>query len=395
MRLAEAYIWADRLDDAIRVYRQILEIDNTVAEAWQGLGKMYYWKNKPITALKYYRKALQLDPESPVIKREYEDVRRDAAFYAGTSLNGIYEGEQNYQIEALSHRIWTGKRVLDSWAVEIGNHLDISDRHYYNNALNDTVRPFQALWLKSSIIGEKNQLDLFGGYSITDDKFTTYGLQWKWVKPVHKWKLTNRLGALYDYYYYWNEIGHHKVEESFQADYRRLRLQAHAQAGITDKAYIMDVPNDRYTDDYNPFYGFGFSASYVVWKKTNLRLGATYSYLTYTYKSNRYYSPLGRNLFGPEMMLYYPMGHFYIYGFGGLHYGYEYYYERRQNQGQGQGQGATSSTLQKVYINSNNWTASFETGYHWKNWDFSVSAGRFYNAYYQNFNIMGTAKYVF
>ncbi|NPA42984.1 MAG: tetratricopeptide repeat protein [Chlorobi bacterium] len=393
--LARAYAWAGRLDDAVAVYRTILQKDDTYAEAWQGLGKMYWWKNKPVTALRYYRRALRWDPASEEIRKEYEELLKETAVVWDNKLKPVYEGEENYEILALSHVSTLSQRVTDNWSVAAMHHLDYSRRDFYNPDMSDTLRWYHSAGLKSSVYLTDHRFDIYGSYSATDEKFSSYGLGWQWDFSAGRFRFRQSVDAGYEYFYYWNRVGHHRLEERFRADYKAWRAELELQGGVVDKAFILDVPADRYEEDYNPFFGGGVTLSYRLLRKPELRVGAGYSYLTYTYKSNRYYSPLGRRLLGPEVSVYAPLGSFYVYAYTGTRWGSEYYWERIKAGGPGPGPGGNKEVLRKVYVPVYSLSADVEAGYSRKAWEAYLTWGAFVTPFYRNMHTSVGVKYYF
>ena len=75
--LATSLIAMDKLDSAIIVYKRILKIDDTYAEAWAGVGKMLYWKGYPKSALEYYSKAVKLDPTNKQLLKDYKNIENE------------------------------------------------------------------------------------------------------------------------------------------------------------------------------------------------------------------------------------------------------------------------------------------------------------------------------
>jgi len=382
--LARAYAWSDRTEDAVRTYRRILRQDETYAEAWQGIGKMYYWENRPYEALRYYRKALQWYPESKEIQDEYRQILRDAAWTLQSRIQPLTEKEENYDIRALSHRFVLSKRLNDKWEWKLYADTDLSKRTYRSEIQGDTVRWYDAIALKGIYHMSDGRLAIFAGYAPADRKFSTYGAAWIYdfrTGPV-KWHAEAKGG--YDYYYYWNRIGHHKGEITLKARRGKWEFRADASGGITDKAFIMDVPADRYTDDYNPFYGAGAGISYRILQHPLVKAGASYDYLTYRYKSPRYYSPLDRHTAGPELSVYYDRSPWYAYLYASGRAGKEYYYEKITGNN---GQQNPEAFLRQIALKAGTQTFNIEIGHRHKAWETAVSARYFHTPYYLNYAV--------
>jgi tetratricopeptide (TPR) repeat protein len=379
--LAKAYSWNDQAGKAIEIYQQILKKDNTYAEAFAGIGKMYYWQEKPYKAMKYYQKAMKWDPGEIEYKNKYDEIKRETLLNISSQSKLVNEQEENYNIDAFVEKIGISKRLTDHFDFSANAILDASDRTYYNID-KDTARIYNAAWIKSGYINQNHKIYLYGGYTFSDEQFSAYGINWKWNGRIANIRLKNNLTGGYDYFYYWNQVGQKFVNEQISAGYRQWTLGINAQTGIVDKAFILDIPNDKYYNDENPFTGYGFSLTYKIFANPKVNLSANYSFLDYTYKSNRYYSPLGRELYGPSANIFYKTGQFYIYTDVAYNFGSEYYYENIDSQ------------INKNYIDADNWSINAETGYAYDRLDISISASRFYNNYYNNFILAFNLKYL-
>ncbi len=380
--LAKAYSWNDRLNEAIATYQKILQIDNTYSEAYQGIGKMYYWMEKPYTALAYYEKAIRLDPYEKPIKDEYNSIKKQTLYQVSATSKLINEQEQFYDINALSEALSVSKRINDYIDISLNGIFDKANRVYADER-NDTLRLYYATWTKIGLLMNNHKFYVYGGYSFSDQKFSTYGFNYQLQTNLKSIKIKNSFTARYDYFYYWNYVGKTALQDELTVSYKKWKWKAGGEFGIVDKAFLLDVPNDKYYEGENPFEGYHTSLSYQILSQPKLFLSANYSYLNYDKKSNRYYSPLGRSLIGTSLMMYYPLGHFYIYSDASVNLGSEYYYE------------SVDGNLNKIYLNADNWSVNAEAGYNYKQFDFSISAGRFYNNYYQNFVLALAMKYRF
>ncbi|HIE15650.1 MAG TPA: tetratricopeptide repeat protein [Bacteroidales bacterium] len=382
-QLATAYIWYGKLDNAIATYKKIATIDNTYSEAYQGIGKMYHWKEQPYTALQYYEKAIALDPLEKSINKEYEQIKKQTLYNISSISKFVNETEENYAINALIQQIGIQKRLNDNFQVSVNFLIDHSDRNFENTEIGDTIRWYNSTWAKAAWFYKHHKVYIYGGYSQSDRKFSAYGINWKWSFSLKSFDITNNLTSGYDYFYYWNEVGQNAATDNLKIRYKKMKLSLGYSYGIVDKVFILDVPNDRYEEDINPFNGYGGSLSYQILSKPKITLAANYSYLSYKYKSNRYYSPLGRNLYGTSVFVYYPIGNFYFYGDFSYNLGEEYYYEN------------INSVLEKHYLNAENWAVNTEFGYDNKYFSASVSASRFYNDFYNNILISLNLQYGF
>lgn len=383
LKLAKAYGWQGSLDMAIKTYKKILAIDDTYAEAWQGIGMMYYWKQKPKTALNYYKKAVDLDPTEQGIIKEYEQIKRQLKLNASGKFKLLNETEESYKINAIVQQYGFQKRLNDQFNISLNVLLDYSHRDFTNTDVGDTIRWYDNTWVKAGWITEHHKLFAYGGYTISDKKFSAYGLNWKWNFLLGSFKFTNSLVAGYDYFYYWNKVGQYMVSDNLDISLNDFGLKLGYRYGLIDEAYVTDVKNDEYFESTNPYTNFNVSFTYRVLSKPKITIAANYSYLNYSYKSPLYYSPYGRKLYGPSANFYYPVGDFYFYGDIGYNFGSEFYYDIK------------NYVVKKIELNANNWSANVEFGYDYKSFSVSLSASRFYNDYYSNYFAALNLKYLF
>ena len=379
--LAKAYSWDGKLQKAIDVYQKILKIDDTYSEAYQGIGKMYYWMEKPVTAIKYYQKAIALDPDELPIKKEYREIVDNMKYQLSAKFSSINESEENYNIDALIQKYGVSKRINNYLNVSAGFLLDYSNRTSSGGNISDTIRYFDNSFIKIGYLSQHHKIDIYAGYTFADSKLSSYGLAWRADYAIGNIDITNTLNGGYDYFYYWNKVGQTQAEDELKIKFRKFNLSLNAAYGVVDIKPILDVPNDRYEEDTNPHTGYGTSLSYQVLTMPKTTIGMSYSYLNFAYKSQYYYSPMGRHLYGPSLSIYYPTGNFYIYAKGAYNIGSEYYYEMIDNQ------------LETNYIDVTNWSANIEAGYQLKQWEFSIGSSKFYNPFYQNFTASISVKY--
>jgi tetratricopeptide (TPR) repeat protein len=371
--LAKAYGNGGELDRAIEVYREIITIDNTYSEAWAGIGKMYYWMGKPETAVVFYEKALELDPGNEEIAGEFQSVRSELDYALSISLGPVNETEEDYEIVAMISKIGFEKRIDDHFHVQAGFLLDYSNRDYSEDE-QDTTRWYSNTRITGSWMTRHHTLSAFGGYSVTDNKFSSYGLNWKLNYQAGRVSVINSVNAGYDYFYYWNNVGSSSVTDELELSYRFLGLNARVTAGIVDAVTVIDYTSDTgpFTDQ-NPYQSYGISLFFKFLRNPVIKTGINYSYLDYKYKSPMYYSPFGRNLTGASISLYYNISKFFIYGSFAYNIGSEYNFEE-----------SDSGEMEQNRMNVDNWSANLELGYDFYPVSFSVGASNFYNPYYQN-----------
>jgi tetratricopeptide (TPR) repeat protein len=382
--LAKAYANSGKTEKAIEVYRATMNFDSTYSEAWAGIGKMYYWMGMPATAAKYYEKALELDPGNEEMTREYNSVKSELNYSLTLSVGPNNETEENYEINALISKIGFEKRIGDRFKVQAGFLLDYSNRNYTGKA-GDTTRWYDNTWAKFGWLNEHNNVTAFGGYSFSDNKFSSYGLNWKVNFNFGKFYLGNSLGAGYDYFYYWNKVGSHAITEEFQVRYSRFGFEASYAAGLVDEVTVIDYSSGgEIFKDYNPYQSYNLSLTYKIIRNPGIKIGLQHSYLDYKYKSPLYYSPSGRFLTGAMASVYYQLSGFFVYGSFHYNIGSENNYEEDD-----------AGEIDQVSLDVNNWSASLEIGYDYYPFSFSIGGSNFYNPYYQNINGFASLKVLF
>jgi len=381
--LAKAYAWSEQYDRAIAIYEQILEQNENYAEAWPGLGKMYYWKNQPYTALRYYEKALALAPDDNFIREEYEKILRETSWQLYGQFKSVKEQEEAYSIDALTQRIIGGKRLSDTWEISATHFSDWSNRDYTDSQTPDTSRWYRSAYLTGTLHASALRLSAYAGYSFSDDQWSGYGLEGYWSVVSGKTKWTFQAATGYDYYYYWNNIGHYTSSGSVKLQHKRWRLEAGVEKGLTDKAPVYDILTNDYVEAENPFWDAHAGIAYTLIPYPHLRLGFSYDFITYTYKSPMYYSPMDKSSAGPEIFFYHQADHWYISAFASAQYGREYDYEITTITTGGHN-GTTQTIIQKVPQSTSQLTADLETGFNGRNWSLGLSAGYYQTPYYQS-----------
>lgn len=382
---ANTLVYQDKLDSAIIIYKQILEIDQTYAEAWAGIGKMYYWQNQPVTATGYYKKALSFDSLNKDYLRVYENLKREAGWQSAYSFRSIMEKEESYRIDALVNSIGVNKRFSDKVLLSAGFLYDhsIKDIEWQPG---DTLRIFTNFRLSAAFLGKKNNLTLFGGYSLSDKMLTSYGFHysdaWRIGKKV---KVRNTTALAYDYFYYWNQVGQDYISDNLMISINRLSFNVFARYGIIRKNKIADFEKQKYDDDINPYFNYNLTLRYKILEEPALNIGFSYSYLDYTYKSPLYYSPKNRNLAGLNLGYYQSVRQFYFYLAGGYNLGRESYFETNPK---------NPDKIIEHQLNVDNWSIETELGYHLKKFGFATGGSVFSNPYYDNRIIYITLNYL-
>ncbi|MDB4303158.1 tetratricopeptide repeat protein [Desulfosarcina sp.] len=388
--LAHVFVDKGELDSARIVYSEVLQIDSTYAEAWAGIGKMYYWQNSPKTALHHYEKAILLDPENKETQKEYLQVSNELDYSPYATFSYINETEDTYEINAFTQKYGLNKRISDHFAISVNFLLDKSDRNYFND-LADTTRWYDNTWVKASWITKNNTVSLYTGASVSDSRFTSYGLNWISSFKISDIKFKNNLTFGYDYFYYWNEVGKDLVSNSFSATYKKFSLNASGMYGVIREDTISDYYADKYERAVNPHRGYGISLKYQLFKVPKVYVSVGHSYLDFDYKSPLYYTPYERTLNGVSVSVFYKIKDFYLYSDFEYNLSREVYYEEVET---GQGQGAQQgSKFEKHYLYDNTtWNGSFEFGYDFGKLSVSIGGYHFQNLYYQSSNAFISIK---
>jgi hypothetical protein len=212
------------------------------------------------------------------------------------------------------------------------------------------------------------------GYTTTDKKFSTYGLNWELNYTFGKFTLKNSLTAGYDYYYYWNEVGAKSISDVLSLSFGKLDFTASYTYGVVDTVMVADVYSDTYGYVNNPYTSYSFSLSYKLLSKPVTKAGLSHSFLDYTYKSPLYYTPFDRNLTGGFVSLYYELKRFYFYGNFSYNFGTEMYFEQVGN----------GQNFKEEMVDVDNWSANIEIGYQKDPFSISVGGSNFYNPFYRN-----------
>lgn len=357
--LAKSYIYKDELDSAILIYEKIMEIDDTYAEAWEGIGKMLYWKGYPKTALEYYSKAVSLDPTNEKLMQDYEKIKNELRFVVSASVHSINENEETYNIDAIIQKYSLSKRTADHFSFSINPLLDYSQREYSDN--NKEKRWYDNTWVKATYFSPHHNISAFIGASASDDQLTSYGISWESNFNISKVKIKNTLTAAYDYFYYWNQVGHDYILNTLSINYKWILLDGTYRYAVVRNNYIWDYEEK----DINPNDLFNTSLKFRVLNMPKIYLGVSYQYRNYEYQSPLYYTPYERSLYGIYFSEYYKRNKFYNY--------IDFFY------------GADNYDII-------NWTGNVEFGLTFNRISYSLGGSRFYNEFYQNYNLFFAVK---
>jgi len=352
--LALVYRANNDLDSAIIAYQQVLKIDSTYAEAWSGIGKMMYWKGFPKSALVYYEKAVELDPENIELVKYYNKIKSELQYMVSASLHIINEKEEIYNIDAIIQKYRINKRFTDHFSISLNPLIDYSKRKYNDSTAEE--KWFDNTWLKVTYLTPHNNISGFLGVSSSENQLTSYGLSWDFNSSISSVKIKNSATIAYDYFYYWNKAGHDFFMDNIRFIYKRFTVDGMYRYAMVRKNFIWDYE----TKDENPNQLYNINIKYEVVKNPKISIGYNYNYRNYENQSPLYYTPYERSISGFLFSSYYSFKKFYKYI--EFSYGEDNY---------------------KIV----NWTGSFEFGITDNRYSFSIGANRYYNEYYENYNM--------
>ncbi len=351
----------NKLKDAINVYQNIISFDSTHVDALAGLGKLHYWSGKPYSSRKYYQKALLLDPANAELKQQLEKVNRELGFTVNYQFHYVNENEPvslgsdtlAYNINAIVQRVTVNRRIHDNFFLTFSCLADHSVREY---AFQDTeTRWFDNSYIKGTFIVRNHKVHLYTGYSLSEDKFSSYGTGWDFTRKFGKLKFSNALSAGYDYYYYWNKVGHDFISDQVRLEYKNFVLEGVYRFANVKELTLLEAPD---TIGRNKGIVYTISGRYTVLKNPKISLGIYYQFRNYQYRSPLYWSPSDRKLLGINTGVYLKISEkSYFYGYGNI--------------------GKDNYDIQ-------HWEASAEAGYNFKKFSLSCGVYRFYNPWYES-----------
>lgn len=375
--MAFIHIVNNRLDSATLAYKKMLEIDSTLAEAWAGIGKMYYWQDKPSSALKFYKKALSLDPGNQDYITKYTNVKSELASSVSATLMYIAEEEPSaikdtpaYKISAFVQKYAFNKRLTDHFSLTVSTLWDYSQRD--NLYLSDVRRWFDNTLINPLFILKSHRISVYAGASINDSRITSFGGTWSFAYSIKKFKIRNYLTTAYDYFYYWNKVGHNFAENTLILSYRGISLGGmYRYSVIRDNSVFVNESRDTIEKRNNTNTRFKIELKYELkefLKNPNITFGVNLYDMDYKYVSPLYYSPSNRTILGAMISEFYSYKGFYNY--------FEFMYGRDN-------------------YNTNQYNGTLELGYEKNKTSFSLGGSYFYNKYYQSMNIRFSVKQSF
>lgn len=361
--LSYGLINSNQPEAALELYQKIVSADPSVAAGWAGIGRVLLITGKPGESLKHLRKALELDPGNKEIEAVLRQAKNKMAFTLGYQFMYINEQEPidigsdtaAYNINALINIVSLSKRITDRFSLRFSHLLDNSNREYYEQ--NDTNRWFDNTSLRGSLFLGNHNLHLFAGGSFEEELLTNYGLSWDYSKRIKKFGISNTFTAGYDYYYYWNQVGHDYISDNLRLTYSKFTLNMNYRY-----VNVRALPEFD-TLGRNPGHQYTITGRYSFFKNPKITLGIYHNSRNYSYRSPRYWSPQEFKLNGATATVNWDAKKgLYSWVSGNI--------------------GRYSDAIQDEV---KHWEASGEIGYNFKTMSIAAGAARFYNPWYENF----------
>ena len=359
-RLASVYVYTDELNSAILIYKKILLLDNTNADAYAWLGKLYWWQGKPFTAKDYYEKAIRYNKDDKLLRTEYAEIKKEIRFNTLVTLRYLNETELGFTTDSYIQKYFFSKQLSDWLILKLSTQIDYakrSDEDKGNGKGKDGIsRWFDNTGLQSEfIINPLNRIHLYLSGSINDTTLTAYGTTIQSGISFGSFKIRNYLTLGYDYFYYWNQVDQNFVQNSLLLNYDWISLSLYYKYGVVNENYVDGY--DR--KDVNPSNITNTELIFQVLSSPVIKVGLNYKTVDYKYYSPLYYSPQGRNLKGISASYFDSFGDFYLY-------------------------------LGGAYRFDNNsvesWNYDLEAGYEFDALTLSVGVSKFFDPYYRSLN---------
>ncbi len=362
--LSYALINSGKPDEAMDIFLKMTKAEPKEPLAWAGAGKILMAAGKPAEALPYLKKAIALDSANTEIKALLKSAKGAMAFTVAYQCMYINEREPidlgsdtaAYNIDAVVQSLGITKRIGDRFTLRFGHLLDHSSRQYFQEETQ--LRWYDHTYLKGQYLVGKHQFSLHLGGSTIENQWTTYGIAWDYGKWVKKIKFSNTFSAGYDYYYYWNQVGHDYVSDQLKIGWKNLLLEAsYRYVNVRPLELII---NDTTTEvGRNPGQQYTLSGKYTFFKNPKITVGVYHQYRDYEYRSRKYWAAQDRDLNGATLTVYWDSGK--------KLYGY------------------VTGNIGKDSYDIEHWEVSGELGYNHPFVSISLGAARFYNPWYENF----------
>jgi len=359
-RLASVYVYTDELDSAILIYKKILLLDNTNADAYSWLGKLYWWQGKPYTSKDYYEKAIRFDKDNKTLKTEYAEIKKEIQFNTLVTFRYLNETELGFITDSYIQRYFISKQLSDWFILKFSTQIDYakrSDEDKGDGKGKDGIsRWFDNTGLYSEfIINPLNRIHLYLSGSINDTTLTAYGTTIQSGLNLGSFKIRNYLTLGYDYFYYWNQVDQDFIQNNLLLSYDLVSLSLYYKYGVIKENYVDGY--DR--KDINPSNITNTELIFRILSSPVIKLGLNYKTVDYKYYSPLYYSPQGRDLKGMSASYFDSFGDFYLYLGGAYRFDYN---------------------------SVESWNYDLEAGYEFNALTLSVGVSKFYDPYYRSLN---------
>lgn len=354
--LATVHSYADKLDEAIKIYQAIISLDNSWAEAWIGLGRMQWWSGQPYAALGNCKKALALDENNLEYLKLIDKIESEIVWYPSIRFTKLQEREDDYTIDSWNQHYKLTKKLND--------RLDFSLNSFwqYNQKERKIGGEIVEKWFDNSYlkfnfkISEWLSTNATAGVSIQDTTATVIDggirLNYAW----QQFKLSNSTNIGKEYFSHWEGLSRVYLNNSFSLAWKRINFISSYKTGKVEEAPIWDGA----LLSENPFLDYSLGINYLLFKPVNLKLGAGTRFMDYKYQSNLYYTPIERQLISLNASMYYTYREIYLYA---------------------------SSLVEQDKDEKKGYSNEVELGYIKSGWSLSLGYGNFKNPWYESDNV--------
>ncbi len=353
--LAVVQSYKGNLDAAKNTYRKILELDNTWAEAWSGLGKMFWWQDKPFKAIEYYEKAIELAPGDQKIISEMKRIEKSINWVYQAKFYNVTEKEEDYDIKSFNQKYSLSKRLNDRLEFRLNSFWQYAVKDENNQKIK---KIYDSSYLRSNLKLKNNELNFTCGGSINDSTLSVIDAGWNLNFTLMNINFSNALNLGNEYFYHWEEVRKSYLKENFTAEWNKVKFSTNYQIGEVEKNFvtISAHPPKR----KNPFILYNLKFDYELKNNPKISLGTSYRFMDFKYKSSLYYSPANREIYGINSSYYQKFSKIYLYLGASLNWDND---EEKEN----------------------NFEAEF--GYYFSKYSVALSCSRFKSDYYESSNI--------
>ncbi len=229
-------------------------------------------------------------------------------FNAGYMVGYLREIEELYNTSSFYQTLKLEKKVSSLVTFKMDVRLEYAKRV-------EVGKPDVKKWYDNTVLtcnlqlNDKNRLSFFGGGSISDSVFTSYGTSYDAAFNAGKVEIKNSLTFAYDYFYYWNQVGQNYVSDNLEFRYKDFTINTGMFGAVVDYNYV-----DGYdAKARNPNTQFNFDVRYRILPDPAWTIGYGFSARNYKYYSPLYFSPQNRKINGVYSYLYDMISTFYVY----------------------------------------------------------------------------------